>query len=82
MACEADWPDTFKVNRYVQNLKLNDSKNAREALNEYQRFPTWMWRNYQISYFVEWLRKHNDELEANEKAKQGENGWNHYDKVC
>jgi erythromycin esterase-like protein len=62
----------------VQNLELNDSKDAHEALSGYQRFPTWMWRNYQISHFVEWLRKHNDELEAKGKA---ENGWNRYDKV-
>jgi erythromycin esterase-like protein len=51
----------------VQNLELNDSKDAHETLSDYQRFPTWiswMWRNYQISHFVEWLRKHNDELEA------------------
>jgi len=81
VACEADWPDTFKVNRYVQNLKLNDSKDAREALREYKRFPTWMWRNYQVSYFIEWLKKHNDELEAKEKAKLGENEWNRYDKT-
>ncbi|RIA81174.1 erythromycin esterase [Glomus cerebriforme] len=81
VACEADWPDTFKINRYVQNFKSNDSKNAREALSDYQRFPTWMWRNYQIAYFVEWLKKHNDELEAKGKTEQGENRWNRYDKT-
>ena len=43
------------------------------SLFSYSRFPTWMWRNYQVLNFVEWLRKHNDELEAKGKS--------HYDKV-
>ena len=46
MACEADWPDTYKINRYVQNFKLNDSKDAHEALSDYKKLPTWMWRNH------------------------------------
>ncbi|CAG8441537.1 9622_t:CDS:10 [Funneliformis caledonium] len=81
VACEADWPDTYKVNRYVQNFKSNDSKDAREALSDFKRFPTWMWRNYQIADFVEWLKKHNDELEAKAKAEQGEEEWNRYNKT-
>jgi erythromycin esterase-like protein len=64
VACEADWPDTYNVNRYVQNSKFNESKDAHELLSNYKRFPTWMWRNYQVLYFIEWLKKHNDELEA------------------
>ncbi|CAI2174940.1 14883_t:CDS:2 [Funneliformis geosporum] len=81
VACEADWPDTYKVNRYVQNFKLNNSKDAHEALSDFKRFPTWMWRNHQISDFVEWLKKRNDELEAKARAEQGEEEWNRYNKT-
>ncbi|CAB4410658.1 unnamed protein product [Rhizophagus irregularis] len=51
VACEADWPDTYNVNRYVQNSKFNESKDAHELLSNYKRFPTWMWRNYQLCLF-------------------------------
>lgn len=43
VAVEADWPDAFRVNRYVRGL--SDDKNADEALGGFKRFPTWMWRN-------------------------------------
>ncbi len=81
VASEADWPDSYKVNRYVQNFKSNDSKDARGALSDFKRFPTWMWRNHQVADFVEWLREHNDELETKGKAERSENGWNRYNKV-
>ena len=33
-----------------------------EALADFRRFPTWMWRNTDVVEFVEWLRAHNDAL--------------------
>ncbi|XP_055346070.1 LOW QUALITY PROTEIN: uncharacterized protein MT2089-like [Paramacrobiotus metropolitanus] len=64
IAVEGDFPDTFTVNRYVQQLnkQTNAPKSAREALEEYNRFPLWMWRNYVMLNFVEWLRHHNDRV--------------------
>ncbi|PKK58160.1 hypothetical protein RhiirC2_796769 [Rhizophagus irregularis] len=32
VACKADWPDTYNVNRYVQNSKFNESKDVHELL--------------------------------------------------
>jgi erythromycin esterase-like protein len=58
VAAEADWPDAYRVNRYVQ--RLSDDVDAIEALTEFRRFPTWMWRNTVVVEFVEWLRAHND----------------------
>src|SRR5918995_6645758 len=40
---EADWPDAYRVNRYVRHASQDTS--AIEALDDFQRFPTWMWRN-------------------------------------
>ena len=60
VAVEADWPDAFRVNRYVRGL--SDDKDANEALGGFKRFPTWMWRNTVVLDFVEWLREHNDSL--------------------
>lgn len=62
IAVEADWPDAFRVNRYVRGL--SDDKNANEALGGFKRFPTWMWRNTVILDFVEWLRDYNSSLPA------------------
>ena len=62
VAVEADWPDAYRVNRYVQN-RGNDA-DAVEALGDFQRFPTWMWRNADIVDFIGWLRDHNDQLPA------------------
>src|SRR6267143_1075412 len=63
VAVEADWPDAFRVNRYVRGL--GDDRNANEALGGFQRFPTWMWRNTIVLNFVEWLRDYNASLPPN-----------------
>jgi erythromycin esterase-like protein len=60
VAVEADWPDTYRVNRYVRGA--SDDVDAIEALAGFRRFPTWMWRNTDVVEFVEWLRAHNDGL--------------------
>ena len=58
VAAEADWPDAYRVNRYVR--AASGDVDAREALVDFRRFPNWMWRNTDVVEFVEWLRAHND----------------------
>jgi erythromycin esterase-like protein len=58
VAVEADWPDAYRVNRYV--LGQSDDQSAIEALADFKRFPAWMWRNRDVVSFVEWLRARND----------------------
>lgn len=58
VAVEADWPDAFRVNRFVQGA--NDDADAEQALSGFRRFPTWMWRNAEVLDFVGWLRSHNE----------------------
>jgi erythromycin esterase-like protein len=62
VAVEADWPDAYRVDRYVRGV--SDDADATEALAGFKRFPTWMWRNTDVVEFVEWLRAHNDALPA------------------
>jgi erythromycin esterase-like protein len=57
VAVEADWPDAYRVNRYVRGE--SDDSDADSALAGFERFPTWMWRNTLVLEFVEWLRQHN-----------------------
>jgi erythromycin esterase-like protein len=63
---EADWPDAYRVNRYVRHEGKDAS--AVEALDDFQRFPSWMWRNTDVVAFVEWLREHNEGLPPEEQA--------------
>jgi erythromycin esterase-like protein len=58
VAVEADWPDAYRVNRFVRGR--GDDPDAVDALGGFQRFPTWMWRNADVLDFVGWLREHND----------------------
>jgi erythromycin esterase-like protein len=60
VAVEADWPDAYRVNRYVRGT--SDDTESVEALANFQRFPTWMWRNADVLDFVGWLRAYNDAL--------------------
>jgi erythromycin esterase-like protein/predicted phosphoribosyltransferase len=69
VAVEADWPDAYRVNRYVR--ARSDDVTAEEALRGFERFPTWMWRNAVVLDFVGWLREHNDDLSGDERAKAG-----------
>jgi erythromycin esterase-like protein/predicted phosphoribosyltransferase len=60
VAVEADWPDAYRVNRFVRGE--SDDESAEEALSDFQRFPVWMWRNAVVADFVGWLREWNDAL--------------------
>ena len=60
VAVEADWPDAYRVNRYVRGM--GGDEYAVEALAGFRRFPTWMWRNTDVVEFVEWQRAYNDAL--------------------
>jgi erythromycin esterase-like protein len=59
VAVEADWPDAYRVNRWVRCV--GEDRSALEALGDFQRFPRWMWRNRDVHAFVEWLRRHNEQ---------------------
>jgi erythromycin esterase-like protein len=66
VAVEADWPDAYRVNRYVRGLGRDED--AIEALAGFRRFPAWMWRNADVLDFVGWLRAHNDAVRAEQRA--------------
>ena len=66
VAVEGDWPDAYRVNRYVMGMS-NDA-DAEASLRGFLRFPTWMWRNRDVLGFVQWLRARND-AQAHPAAK-------------
>jgi erythromycin esterase-like protein len=66
VAVEADWPDAYRINRYVRGT--SDDEEAVQALADFGRFPTWMWRNADVLDFIGWLRTHNDALPADKRV--------------
>ncbi|MBW4443729.1 MAG: erythromycin esterase family protein [Plectolyngbya sp. WJT66-NPBG17] len=75
IAIEADFPDADRVNRYVRGISSDPTPEA--ALQEFQQFPTWMWRNVDVVTFVAWLRQYNDALPPN-RTKVGFHGLDLY----
>ena len=66
VAVEADWPDAYRVNRFVRDQ--GDDADAVQALEGFERFPSWMWRNTDVVNFITWLRTYNDGLEPDDKV--------------
>lgn len=58
IAVEGDWPDSYRLNRYIKNYE-GAGKSAEEVLHAFDRWPTWMWANWEIVAFAEWLKKYN-----------------------
>jgi erythromycin esterase-like protein len=66
IAVEADWPDAYRVNRYVHGR--GSDTDASQALAGFKRFPQWMWRNADVLEFIGWLRDHNDATSMSRKV--------------
>jgi erythromycin esterase-like protein len=67
IAVEGDWPDCYRVNRYVKG-RADSGESAQQVLHEFGRWPTWMWANEEAVELAEWLRGHNDNLPEQRKA--------------
>ena len=60
LAVEADWPDAYRVNRFVRGESTDHD--AVDALAGFERFPSWMWRNADVLDFIGWLKDHNEHV--------------------
>lgn len=63
VAVEADWPDAATLDRHVRGLPRRE-----DAPAPFQRFPTWLWRNLEVSSFIAWLRDWNLERPETDRA--------------
>jgi erythromycin esterase-like protein len=66
VAVEADWPDSYRVNRWVRHTAAET--NAIAALDDFTRFPRWMWRNRDVVEFIDWLRLYNADQPASSRV--------------
>lgn len=68
VAVEGDWPACAELDRYVRARgeraggvpENGEPPSARHALRAFGRWPTWMWANWEVVAFSEWLRSYND----------------------
>ena len=67
VAVEGDWPDCYRVNRSVK-LREGADEDPRDALDAFDRWPTWMWANDDVVEFCRWLRGVNAVRPAGERV--------------
>lgn len=67
IAVEGDWPDCYRLNRFVKGYDVKN-KSAFKVLHAFNRWPTWMWANWEIVALADWLQQHNAGLPANRKV--------------
>lgn len=67
IAVEGDWPDFYCVNRYVKQYAENNGGTV-EVLKKFNRWPTWMWANWEVEALIGWLYDHNQKLSPHEKV--------------
>jgi erythromycin esterase len=64
---EGEWADSYRVNQFVKG-PAKDSNAAVEVLRQYDRWPTWMWGNYQVASLITWLNEYNQSQAAGKKV--------------
>jgi erythromycin esterase-like protein len=67
IAVEGDWPDCYRLNSYVKGGE-DLGANAREVLAAFDRWPTWMWANWEIVALAEWMRGYNADRPPEQKV--------------
>jgi erythromycin esterase len=58
IAVEGDWPAFSRINEFVKH-KPGAPSTIVEAMDEIDRWPLWMWRNYEVKELVQWLYDYN-----------------------
>ena len=67
IAVEGDWPDCYRINRFIKGYK-DAGDNIRDVLLNFDRWPTWMWANWEVAALAEWLREYNATQPADRKV--------------
>jgi erythromycin esterase len=67
IAVEGDWPDCYRINRYIKGHD-NQELPVGDLLKTFNRWPTWMWANWEIAALITWLRELNRQKPPGKKA--------------
>lgn len=49
IAVEGEWAEPYRVNEFIKGGQ-KDSAEALASLENYNRWPTWMWGNYEVAF--------------------------------
>ncbi|HYG51564.1 MAG TPA: erythromycin esterase family protein [Flavobacteriales bacterium] len=60
IAVEGDWPDCYTLNRCIKNYP-GACPDVETALKAFDRWPTWMWANWEIVALARWMQTYNRE---------------------
>jgi erythromycin esterase len=67
VAVEGDWPPCYELNRHVKHYQ-DAISDTLEALRQFERWPAWMWANWEVYEWAQWLAELNQGL-ASDKRK-------------
>lgn len=67
IAVEGDWPDCYAINRFIKGYK-DAGDDIENVLKKFDRWPTWMWGNWEVAGLAEWLLEHNAPLSIDKKV--------------
>ncbi|SEW00311.1 Erythromycin esterase homolog [Natrinema salifodinae] len=66
VAVEGDWTDCYEVTEYVTGR--TEADDAGEVLASFERWPTWMWANWEVAAFLDWLAEYNADRPRGERV--------------
>ena len=64
---EGDWPDCYRINRYIRNYQ-DSGDSAFEVLRKFNRWPTWMWANWETAALMDYLKEHNNSIKHSQQV--------------
>ena len=67
IAVEGDWPHCYEINKYVKSYK-ESGDNIQAILRKFDRWPSWMWGNWEIAALAQWMRIHNQNFHPDKKT--------------
>lgn len=62
IAVEGDWPDCYNINKFVKG-QCEPGTQIQQVLKSFDRWPTWMWANWEIAALSDWLYLYNHRKE-------------------
>lgn len=67
IAVEGDWPDCYRLNRFIKGYE-NSGTQALDVAHQFQRWPTWMWANWEVVTLLDWLQRLNKDRADDQKV--------------
>ena len=61
---EGDWPNVYMLNQYIQSDSPYSENYLLKVFNPYA---TWLWNNYEMLDFIQWLKHYNASLPEDEQ---------------